>query len=96
VIEMSCPVMKCEASLTKKTRTGAKSRAGSPNCPPSGSRAAMLSSNRAISSGVNRCRCSSYMGVLMAGRTVFAVIRYLPHSEAILRVYAMTPPFDAA
>jgi hypothetical protein len=42
VIEMSCPVMKCEASLTKKTRTGAKSRAGSPNCPPSGSRAAML------------------------------------------------------
>jgi hypothetical protein len=56
----------------------------------------MLSSNRAISSGVNRCRCSSYMGVFMAGRTVFAVIRYLPHSEAILRVYAMTPPFDAA
>jgi hypothetical protein len=42
-----------------------------------------------------RARQASYIGVQIAGTTEFTVIRYRAHSCAIVRVHAITAPFDA-
>src|SRR5262249_29659064 len=92
---MACPVMKRDASLARKTMTGARSPSASPSLPPSGITCCMAMSWIASSSGDMRARWASYMGVQIAGTTLFTRMPWLAHSCATVRVHAMTAAFDA-
>src|SRR3546814_4835875 len=90
--EMIWPVMYRDPSPSMKMMRGTRSREGLPNRPSIAIICAMAASWATSSSAVNCARCSSYIGVHIAGTIVLAVMPYRPQLAAMLRVQDVTAP----